>query len=154
VQVFFDDQPAPLLYVQSRQVNMVAPFELTGRTSTAVRLVYNGAAFGPFDEPVLFANPTLFRLQPEVSTQAEAVNQDRTINGPDNSASAGSVVPLYGTGFGLTNPSFTTGALNAPGPVNLASGSRWRSTMPAQRVPRRSTRVARLGCYAASCGST
>jgi uncharacterized protein (TIGR03437 family) len=85
-------------------------------------LVYNGAPFGPFDEPVLFANPTFFRLQPGISTQAAAINQDGTINGPGNPASAGSVVSLYGTGFGQTNPSCITGALNAPMPVNLALG--------------------------------
>jgi uncharacterized protein (TIGR03437 family) len=28
VQVFFDNDPAPLLYVQSQQINAVAPWEL------------------------------------------------------------------------------------------------------------------------------
>src|SRR5690242_14670779 len=32
VQVFFDGQPAPILYAQSRQVNVLAPFELNGKT--------------------------------------------------------------------------------------------------------------------------
>lgn len=122
VQVYFDDQPAPLIYVQSRQVNVMAPFELTGSTSTNVRLVYNGASFGPFAAPVFAANPSFFRLQPGVSTQAAAINQDGTINGPDHPATVGSVVSLYGTGFGQTDPSCTTGALNAPVAANLALG--------------------------------
>jgi uncharacterized protein (TIGR03437 family) len=122
VQVFFDGQPAPVLYAQARQVNVVAPFELSGRTSTSVRLVYNGAAFGPFVMPVLFANPAFFRLHPGVSTQAAAINQDGTINGAQHPASPGSVVSLYGTGFGLTDSSCTTGALNAPAPVTLGPG--------------------------------
>jgi uncharacterized protein (TIGR03437 family) len=122
VQVFFDDQPAPLLYVQSRQVNLVAPFELSGRTSTTVRLAYKGATFGPFDVPVTFANPAFFRLHAGISAQAAAINQDGTINTSENPARQGSVVALYGTGFGLTDPPCSTGALNAPIAVNLASG--------------------------------
>jgi uncharacterized protein (TIGR03437 family) len=62
----------------------------------------------------------LFRLQPNVSAQAYAVNQDGTINGPSNPASRGSLVSFWGTGFGPTVPGCATGGLNAPGPVNLA----------------------------------
>jgi uncharacterized protein (TIGR03437 family) len=122
VQVFFDDQPAPLLYAQSRQVNFVAPFELSGRPSTTVRLIYKGTTFGPFDVPVTFANPAFFRLHAGISAQAAAINQDGTINSSEKPARQGSVVALYGTGFGLTDPPCTTGALNAPAAVNLAPG--------------------------------
>jgi hypothetical protein len=42
VQVFFDGVPAPLLYAQSRQVNVLVPFELSGKGSTNVVVQYNG----------------------------------------------------------------------------------------------------------------
>ena len=119
VRVLFDGQPAPVIYAQSRQVNALVPFEIGGST-TAVSLEYNGVTFGPFSKPVNFANPGIFRLHPGVSTQAAAFNQDGTVNGPSNPASPGSVVSIYGTGFGPTNPPCATGGLNAPGPVNLA----------------------------------
>jgi uncharacterized protein (TIGR03437 family) len=119
VRVLFDGQPAPVIYAQSRQVNALVPFEIGGST-TAVSLEYNGVTFGPFSMPVNFANPGIFRLHPGVSTQAAAFNQDGTVNGPSNPASPGSVVSIYGTGFGPTNPPCATGGLNAPGPVNLA----------------------------------
>jgi uncharacterized protein (TIGR03437 family) len=82
----------------------------------------DGSAFGPILARVSFANPALFRLHPGISIHAAALNQDGTINGPDNPASLGSVVSLFVTGIGSTNPSCTTGALNAPGPVNLPPG--------------------------------
>jgi uncharacterized protein (TIGR03437 family) len=128
VQVFFDGRPAPVMYAQSRQVNVVAPFELsvldspTGLNTTMVSLVYNGTPFGPFAVLLYYANPAFFRLQPGVSTQAAAINQDGSINGPAHPASAGSVVSLFGTGFGQTNPLCATGALNAPIATSFAPG--------------------------------
>jgi uncharacterized protein (TIGR03437 family) len=119
VRVLFDGQPAPVIYAQSRQVNALVPFEIGGST-TSVSLEYNGIAFGPFGMAVNLANPAIFRLHPGVSTQAAAFNQDGAVNGPSNPASPGSVVSIYGTGFGPTNPPCATGGLNAPGPVNLA----------------------------------
>jgi len=69
-----------------------------------------------------YGSPGVFRLQPGFSPQAAAVNQDGTLNGPSNPASRGSVVSVWGTGFGLIDPPCATGGLNPPGPVNLAAG--------------------------------
>ena len=49
------------------------------------------------------------------------MNQDGSVNGPSNPAPAGSVVSLWGTGFGLTDPPCITGNMNSPGAVNLAA---------------------------------
>jgi uncharacterized protein (TIGR03437 family) len=121
VQVFFDGMPAPILYAQSQQVNVQMPFELSGKSSTSVTLNYNGSTFGPVTVALAFAGPGLFRLQPNVSAQALALNQDGTFNGPLNPAARGSVIMLLGTGFGATNPACPTGGLNVPGPANLIS---------------------------------
>jgi uncharacterized protein (TIGR03437 family) len=122
VQVFFDDQAAPVLYAQSQQVNVVAPFELAGRATTMVSLAYNDMLFGPFAVAVDPAAPALFSLLPGMSTQAAAINEDGTINGVDHPASGGSVVSLYGTGFGQTDPPCATGAVNPNGLSSLAPG--------------------------------
>jgi uncharacterized protein (TIGR03437 family) len=119
VQVLFDGTPAPVFYAQSQQVNAQAPFELSGQSTTTITVTYNGAVFGPVTAPVVFAYPGLFRLQPNVSAQAFALNQDGTLNSSSNPASRGSVVAYWGTGFGSTSPACATGGLNAPGPVNL-----------------------------------
>jgi uncharacterized protein (TIGR03437 family) len=119
VQVLFDGKAAPVLYAQSRQVNAQAPFELNGQSTTSITVTYNGAVFGPMTVPVVFAYPGFFRLQPNVSAQAYALNQDGTLNSVTNPAPRGSVVAYWGTGFGSTSPGCATGGLNAPGPVNL-----------------------------------
>jgi uncharacterized protein (TIGR03437 family) len=123
VQVLFDGRPAPVLYVQSRQINALAPVELSGQTQTNITVIYNQATVGSIAaEVVADGRPGIFRLQPGVSSQAAAVNQDGTVNGPSNPAARGSVVSVWGTGFGPTDPPCATGGLNPPGPVKLAAG--------------------------------
>ena len=125
VQVLFDGRPAPVLYAQSRQINAQAPVELSGQTQTNITLVYNQATLGPIAAPVmplLYGDPGIFRVQPNVSTQAVAENQDGTLNGPSNPAPRGSIVAVWGTGFAPIDPPCSTGGLNPPGPVNLAGG--------------------------------
>lgn len=119
VQVLFDGQAAPVLYAQSRQVNAMAPVELSGQASTNISVIYNGVTLGPVTVPVVFGAPGIFRLQPGVSSQASALNQDGTLNGPSNPASRGSIVTVWGTGLGPTDPACPTGGLNASAAVNL-----------------------------------
>jgi uncharacterized protein (TIGR03437 family) len=122
VQVFFDGIPAPVLYAQSQQVNVQAPFEIAGESSTTVTLRYGDTTFGPFPVPTYPADPELFRLQPNVSNQALAENQDGSLNGPSNPAAPGSVVSLWGTGFPAISPACAAGGLNPLEAVNLAPG--------------------------------
>jgi len=123
VRVLFDGNPAPVLYAQARQVNTLVPFELAGRISTEVTIEYNGSVLGPITVPIVFGAPGIFRLEPNVSAQALATNEDGTRNGPSNPAPAGSIVSVWGTGFGPIYPGCETGGLNPPGPVNLFPGN-------------------------------
>ena len=110
VQVLFDGIPGPVFYAQSGQVNAQAPFELSGQSTTNVTLTYHGSTFGPIPMELRFADPGLFRAQPGVSAQALALNSDGTRNSSSNPASRGSVVTLFGNGFGPTVPACATGA--------------------------------------------
>jgi uncharacterized protein (TIGR03437 family) len=141
VQVLFDGEPAPLLYAQSRQINTQAPVELSGKTQTSLTVKYNGASFGPLTVPVSdFGAQGIFRLEPGVSSRAAALNQDGTVNGPSNPAPRGSVVSLWATGFGLTDPPCVTGAINPPGAANLVTGlTALLAYSPMQGVPAQTT---------------
>jgi len=113
LQVFFDDIPAPILFAWSFQVNVQAPYELAGRTSTQVRLLYRDIPSNPVAIPVVDAAPGVF-TQAGFS-DAAALNQDGSINSPSNPAERGSVVSLFTTGCGETAPPSITGAV-ASGP--------------------------------------
>jgi uncharacterized protein (TIGR03437 family) len=122
VQVLFDGVPAPVLYAQSRQINAIAPAGLGAiRTEHTVTVAYNGQQFGPAFAYAIFGIPGIFRLQPGQSAQAVALNQDGTLNGPTNPAARGSVVAVWGTGYGQTNPPCPIGGLNAPTAVPLSA---------------------------------
>jgi uncharacterized protein (TIGR03437 family) len=124
VQVVIDGLPAPVLYAQAQQVNALVPVELSKGTDEKVeiRLVYDGVTIGSTEAVVVPVFGGLFRLQPNASAQALAVNQDNTFNGPENPIARGDVVQLWGSGFGPTIPACETGGLNYPGAAGLAPG--------------------------------
>jgi uncharacterized protein (TIGR03437 family) len=120
VQVFFDGIPAPVIYAVSTQVNAIAPQQLSGRSQTIMSLVYNGVRFGPYAIPVSPAGPEFFRIDPRISTQAPALNEDGSINNADHPARRGSIVAIFGTGFGVTSTTCATGGLNPAGQTSFA----------------------------------
>ena len=125
VQVLFDGVPVPVLYAQSRLINAIAPVGL-GATGTPhnVTVTYNTQQFGPALAYAIFGSPGIFRLQLGQSAQAVARNEDGTLNGPMNPAARGSVVTVWGTGYGQTDPPCQSGGLNVPYPyaVPLSAG--------------------------------
>ena len=122
VQVLFDGVPAPILYAQSRQINAIAPVGSAANGTRQVTVTYNHQQFGPAVAQVTFGSPGIFRLQFGQSAQAAAINQNGTLNGPMNPASRGSVVAVWGTGYGQTNPPCPIGGLNLPYAAPLSPG--------------------------------
>ena len=110
VQVLINGQAAPLLYVQSQQINAFAPFTLTPYTTAKISVAYNGATIGSTSVTVALQQGAVFRLS-DTSTQAVAINQDGTLNGPAHPAPVGSVIAVYGTGFGQTQLPGVSGTL-------------------------------------------
>jgi uncharacterized protein (TIGR03437 family) len=123
VQVLFDGVPVPILYAQSRQINAIAPVGPAVNGTRQVTVTYNNQQFGPAAATTaIFGNPGIFRLQIGQSAQAVALNQDGTLNGPANPAARGSVVAVWGTGYGQTNPPCQSGGLNLPYAAPLSTG--------------------------------
>lgn len=92
--------PAPLLYVQSTQVNAQLPYEAAGQAEARVRVTVNGTAGAEEIVPLTATVPGLF---------AGAWNQDGSRNSTANPAARGSIVVLYATGQGVTIPASGTG---------------------------------------------
>ena len=105
--VTFDGVPAPLYFVSNSQVNLQVPFEVANRTSARMVVNVGGQSPAELTVPITEAAPGVFTID---GARAAAVNQDSTLNTPDNPASVGSVVQLYLTGQGLLNPKVETGA--------------------------------------------
>lgn len=114
MQVYFDGTPAPLLYASSNQINAIVPYAVFGRATTKVQVVSAGKDYSiPIDVKVVDAAPGLFTSGSTGAGPAAALNSDLTVNSLANPAARGSVVVLYGTGEGQTNPSGQDGRLIA-----------------------------------------
>ena len=99
-------------------MNVQAPFELAGKSSTIAQLVYKGVPSNKTILAVADLAPELYRSG--FTTQAAALNEDGTVNSAANPAQAGSTVTLYATGAGQTSPPGATGkAAQAPYPQPL-----------------------------------
>lgn len=110
-RVLFDGVPAPLLYTTGNQVSAIVPYGLDGRTQSSMQVEYQGILSKPFVVPVAKAAPGIFTADSSGRGQGAIVNEDGTINTPDNPASPGSLVSIYGTGDGQTLPNGKDGVI-------------------------------------------
>lgn len=100
VTVTLNGIPSPLFYVHSEQVNIQVPYELDGASEAILSVTVNGQ---PSEAKTLTVRPVHPGLFPRVWNEYGAVNS------PDNPAAPGSVIVLYATGQGKTNPPSRTG---------------------------------------------
>lgn len=102
-QVLIDNQPAPVLYTSSRQVAAIVPFSVAAKAGVSLEVSYQGRRTGPFTMPVSPASPAIFRNA--------ILNQDGSLHTPSAPAPPGSILVLYGTGFGTFDIPVTDGVL-------------------------------------------
>ena len=105
VQVLIEGVPAPLLYVSAAQINLVTPFLLNGRTAAHIQIVTANVSSNEVVLGVQQAAPEIFvtQVSDDMSTAA-ILNQDNTVNGPNNPAHVGDTVAMFVSGVGQTTP--------------------------------------------------
>ena len=96
MEVTFDGQPAPLLWVQDSQVNVVAPWSLTAGQSTEVCVTYNAGETNCLGWPVAGTVPGVFTVD---GVHAAPLNEDGSVNSADNPAQPGSIVSCSQRGW-------------------------------------------------------
>lgn len=110
VEIFVNGYRAPIVFSRIDQTAFIIPNEVSGTAIVQIRR--NGYISGRWTNDVANASPGLFTVNTSGGGQAAALNQDSSINSPANPAAAGSVIVLYLTGAGATNPPSVTGSLN------------------------------------------
>jgi len=108
-RVLFDGIAAPLLFVQSDQVNAVVPYETAGQTATHVQVEYQGTQSPAVLFPVADTSAAIFTADSSGQGQGIVLNEDGSLNSPANPARPGSVIAMYATGSGQTDPPSVTG---------------------------------------------
>ena len=118
VRVLFDGVAAPMIYASAGQVSCVAPYALAGKTTTQIQVEYNGQKSNAVTVPVQVASPAIFTADASGKGQGAILNQDNSVNSSSTPAAAGSIVVIYATGAGQTNPDGMDGKVTgAPPPA-------------------------------------
>jgi uncharacterized protein (TIGR03437 family) len=116
VQVLFDGNPAALTYASAGQINAVVPYAVAGEFNTQVQVQYQGSSSNSVSLSVQNASPGIFTLDSSGTGAGAILNQDSTVNAPSNPAARGSVVAIYLTGGGVTNPASVDASLTTTTP--------------------------------------
>jgi uncharacterized protein (TIGR03437 family) len=118
-QALFDGTAAPMVYADRLQTSFLVPYEVAGKSSTQFTIAFNGVASNAVTLDVAPAAPGIFTAAGGKG-QGAILNQDGSSNSATNPAAIGSVVVLYATGAGQTNPPGQDGVIangTAPKPV-------------------------------------
>ncbi len=118
-RVLFDGIPSPMIYSSATQVSAIVPYAVLGPIAH-MTVEYLGVPSTPVTVNILPATPGLFTISQTGSGQGAVRNQDFTVNGPTNPATAGQALIVYWTGGGTLSGSVTDGQLvsvNPPYPV-------------------------------------
>lgn len=108
-QVLVNERPAPLVYVSRAQTSFIVPYATAAGANAQVVVVYKGVRSTPFSVPVTAASPGVFSANSSGTGPGAVLNQDNSFNSAQNPAAKGSVIVLFLTGEGQTDPSGTDG---------------------------------------------
>jgi uncharacterized protein (TIGR03437 family) len=124
-EILFNGTPTPLIYVSATQINAIVPYEVAGSGSVSMQISYQGSLTGVVSLNVAATAPGLFTADGSGSGAGAILNSDNSLNTAANPAAAGSIVQIFATGEGVTNPASTDGKLQSgatlPKPVAAVS---------------------------------
>jgi uncharacterized protein (TIGR03437 family) len=110
VQVLVNGTPAPLIHVSAAQIDAVAPYATGAQIGTIagavgstvnVQVVNNGIGSNIPNAQVVATAPGIYSLG---NNQGAILNQDGSVNGPNNPATKGAIISIFATGEGQLKP--------------------------------------------------
>jgi uncharacterized protein (TIGR03437 family) len=110
-RILFNGVAAPLIYVSATQSSAIVPYSVAQSSSVAVEIEYAGARSQGLTLPVALARPGIFTLDGSGSGRGAILNEDGSVNSPENPAAKGSIVVMYATGEGLTDSAVADGMI-------------------------------------------
>jgi uncharacterized protein (TIGR03437 family) len=132
-QVLFNGKPGPVVYTSATKISAIVPYDVTSNVTIGIPggtpgppLINVQAEYQGQQSEILVVQqaesaPGLFTSDWSGQGQAAAYNQDGSLNSAANPAKPGSVIALFATGEGQTNPRGVDGELGvAPLPQPIA----------------------------------
>ncbi|MCE5306822.1 MAG: hypothetical protein LLG20_04200, partial [Acidobacteriales bacterium] len=125
---YFDDIPAPIVYLSSGQSAVVAPFGIAGKVKTQLTFAAEGKRTAPVELTVSNTNPGIFTANAAGSGVPAAHNVasdgSLSVHAETKPVARGGIVTLYATGFGVTSPVLADGSLAGLPLAKLAASIR------------------------------
>jgi uncharacterized protein (TIGR03437 family) len=101
--LLFNGRTAPILYAGANQINAIVPYGLE-REGTATLEIVQSSSRGRLILPIAPATPAIFTFSSGGAGQGAILNQDYSQNSESSPARPGSLVMVFGTGFGGLDP--------------------------------------------------
>jgi uncharacterized protein (TIGR03437 family) len=109
VQVAFEGMAAPVTYASSGRVRAIVPYGVAGKEKVRLSVRYRGGVSDEMEVWVTATAPGLFSADGSGSGAGLILNEDGRMNSAVRAAEVGSVVTLFATGEGETNPAGVDG---------------------------------------------
>ncbi|HSB17623.1 MAG TPA: hypothetical protein VLE22_24450 [Bryobacteraceae bacterium] len=103
-RILFNGIPAPLISVAADRATAIIPYVVAERSTVDVQVDYQGVLSNVVTMPVAPVRPGIFTVGSPDGRHAAALNEDGSINSSSTPATLGSVIVLFATGEGLTEP--------------------------------------------------
>jgi uncharacterized protein (TIGR03437 family) len=116
--VLFNGVTASIISVAAGRVNAIVPSGLSVNGPAQIQIRSQNQTLATGSVPVLPVSPAIFTETGTGTGQCLALNQDSSVNSFSDPAAAGSILMIYGTGFGLLRSALTAGQ-TASGPASL-----------------------------------
>ena len=113
LELLFNGVPAPILYTGLDQVNAIVPFSVDPGATLHLEARSNGRIVAQASLAAAPVAPAAFTLSGTGIGPGAVLNQDYSLNSVTNPAEAGTIIMVYGTGFGVLYPPAADG--QAPG---------------------------------------
>ena len=114
VQVFFSATPAPLTYVSSGQINCIVPYGVSGLATVPIQVKFLAQPSNVVTQNVQNSAPGIFTATGTGTGSGRDSEPEFHPQHPNgNPAAKGSIIQIYMTGEGNTNPAGTDGAITA-----------------------------------------
>jgi uncharacterized protein (TIGR03437 family) len=110
-RVLFNGIAAPLLYVSETQSSAIVPYSVAEKSTVTVEIETLGRRSEPLTLPVERSRPGVFTIDGSGYGQGAILNADGSLNSAANPAERGSIVAVYLTGEGLTDPVSVDGTI-------------------------------------------
>jgi len=122
-RILFNGTAGPMIYAYPSQATAIVPYGAGSQTTVTVEVERDGTRRPGLTLPVVASQPGLFTLNASGAGGTATLNQDGSVNSPANPAARGTIIALYATGEGATDPAGVEARVNTG------------STLPKPRLP-------------------